>query len=204
MKKRIISLLLVLVMVLGMLPVSAFATEVQMPTEPCAAEGCTYGANHEGNCSNYAGPSADELAAQAVIVLIDAIGEVSLESEAAITAANDAYNALTDEQKALVTNADVLEAAKSAFSVLTTAVVPISGDGVVYANGADGNSSWPHPQAYVNTITLSGAVVQYQAKWPQSADGASLPVAAYCWVCPVLQLLHPFWYDGAAAEFCGQ
>ena len=41
---------------------------------------------------------------QDVINLIDAIGEVTLNSEAAITAARNAYNALTEDQQAAVTN----------------------------------------------------------------------------------------------------
>jgi len=60
----------------------------------------------------------DQEAADAVIELIDAIGEVALDSEAAITAARAAYDALTDAQKALVTNATVLTAAESALADL--------------------------------------------------------------------------------------
>lgn len=47
-------------------------------------------------------------AAQTVIDLIDAIGDVTLESESAITAARTAYNELTAAQQALVTNYNVL------------------------------------------------------------------------------------------------
>ena len=161
MRKRILSMLLVLVMVLGMLPAQVFATDTPTepcitegctfgashegncsnyvapngscttegcyfdaghqgncsnyvaPSEPCETEGCTYGANHEGNCSNYVEPTADELAAQAVVDLIDAIGSVTLESETAISAADTAYNALTDAQKVFVSNLDVLTAAEA-------------------------------------------------------------------------------------------
>lgn len=52
--------------------------------------------------------SENEKKAQAVDALIDAIGEVTLESEEAITAAREAYDALTDEQKALVKKESVL------------------------------------------------------------------------------------------------
>lgn len=154
MKKRIFALLLAFIMLVGMLPVNAFATEVTEPgettvvfcetegceyasghegncsnyvaaTEPCATEGCTYGAGHEGNCSNFVActtegceyaighegncsnfveHTADELAAQSVIDLIAAIGDVTAESESSISAADAAYAALTDEQKLLVTN----------------------------------------------------------------------------------------------------
>lgn len=47
-----------------------------------------------------------------VETLIDAIGEVSLDSESAIVAAENAYNSLTEEEKATVTNADVLSVAR--------------------------------------------------------------------------------------------
>lgn len=47
-------------------------------------------------------------AAQTVIDLINAIGDVTLESESAITAARTAYNELTAAQQALVTNYNVL------------------------------------------------------------------------------------------------
>ena len=56
---------------------------------------------------------ADKKAADAVIALIDAIGTVSLESEDAIQAAREAYDALTEEQKALVTNYEVLVQAEA-------------------------------------------------------------------------------------------
>ena len=61
---------------------------------------------------------ADQAAANAVIVKIDAIGTVTLSSEAAITAARSAYNALTADQKALVTNLSTLTAAEAALDQL--------------------------------------------------------------------------------------
>ena len=59
--------------------------------------------------------------ADAVEELIDAIGEVTLDSEAAIEAAREAYDALTDEQKALVENYDELVAAEEALAALKEA-----------------------------------------------------------------------------------
>ena len=56
--------------------------------------------------------------ASAVDELIEAIGEVTLESEAAIKAARDAYEALTDVQKSYVEKLDVLEAAEAALKEL--------------------------------------------------------------------------------------
>lgn len=69
----------------------------------------------------------DEAAASAVQAKIDAIGEVTLESEAAINEADAAYAALTDNQKKLV-NAAALVAAKQTFATLkadTAAAAPV-------------------------------------------------------------------------------
>ncbi|MBQ8718836.1 MAG: hypothetical protein IJY66_06185, partial [Clostridia bacterium] len=51
--------------------------------------------------------AADQKAADRVIKLINSIGEVTEKSERAITKAENAFNDLTDAQKALVSNADV-------------------------------------------------------------------------------------------------
>ena len=56
---------------------------------------------------------ADRAAADAVDRLIDQIGTVTLESEADITAARTAYDALTEKQKGYVTKLDVLTAAET-------------------------------------------------------------------------------------------
>ena len=62
--------------------------------------------------------SDDEAAAAAVEALIDAIGEVTAESGDAIDAARKAYDALTDGQKALVSNYETLTAAEEAYAAL--------------------------------------------------------------------------------------
>ena len=56
---------------------------------------------------------------------IDAIGTVSKDSKAAIKAARAAYDALTADQKALVTNYSTLTAAEETLSALLN---PITGD----------------------------------------------------------------------------
>ena len=53
----------------------------------------------------------DKAAAEKVEEMIDAIGEVTLDKEEVVLEANLAYLALTDAQKELVSNADVLQAA---------------------------------------------------------------------------------------------
>ncbi len=62
--------------------------------------------------------AADAAAAKAVTEKIDDLGPVSLESEAAILAAQAAYDALTQQQKALVTNRDALEAARESLAAM--------------------------------------------------------------------------------------
>ena len=57
-------------------------------------------------------------AVQYVIDLIDDIGEVTAESGEAIDAAREAYDALTDGQKALVSNYETLTAAEEAYAAL--------------------------------------------------------------------------------------
>ena len=61
---------------------------------------------------------ADLKAAKAVDDMIDAIGEVTLESEGAIDAARAAYEALTEAQQAEVKNYDKLTAAEAAYARL--------------------------------------------------------------------------------------
>lgn len=63
---------------------------------------------------------ADKAAADKVNAMIDAIGEVTLESKDALKAASDAYGALTDDQKTLV-KADVLKAAILRYGELVAA-----------------------------------------------------------------------------------
>ena len=60
-----------------------------------------------------------------VIAKISAIGEVSLESASAIAEARQAYDALTVEQQALVSNYDVLTAAEETLRILIEAL-PVS------------------------------------------------------------------------------
>ena len=52
--------------------------------------------------------------------MISAIGTVTAESKSAIEEARAAYDALTDEQKALVENYDILTAAEAEFNELTS------------------------------------------------------------------------------------
>ena len=82
------------------------------------------------------GPSEDELAAQAVTEQIEALGTVTLQSESAIKAARGAYDALTDAQKALVTNYETLTAAEGRLQELKkeaeTPVVPAGDNAIMF------------------------------------------------------------------------
>ena len=58
----------------------------------------------------------DQAAANAIIKAIDAIGDVNLQSEAAIKAARAGYDSLTEKQQRLVGNYSVLAKAESEIS----------------------------------------------------------------------------------------
>ena len=72
--------------------------------------------------------AADQAAANAVVEKIAAIGTVTLESKTAIEAARAAYDALTDDQKALVTNYKTLTTAKTSLKALQDAADKAAAD----------------------------------------------------------------------------
>ena len=72
----------------------------------------THAYEHDSDAEKEA---ADKAAADAVIAKIAAIGTVTLNSKTAIEDAEAAYAALTDTQKALVTNYSALTAARAAY-----------------------------------------------------------------------------------------
>ncbi len=92
------------------------ATEEPETEEPKAEEPATE--EPETEEPSVEEPATEESAVDHVIGLIDAIGDVTIESESAIAAAMEAYDALTDEEKALVSNYDTLEAAVAAYMSL--------------------------------------------------------------------------------------
>ena len=73
---------------------------------------------------NIATVDLDQEAAEEMIAQIEALGEITLDSKEAIEAARLAYDAMTDEAKALVTNLAVLEAAEAAYEALVEASKP--------------------------------------------------------------------------------
>ena len=68
--------------------------------------------------------SADQNAANEVIAKIDAIGDVTIDSGDAIQAAREAYEALTEAQKKLVTNYQALVEAEKAYAALVDQPTP--------------------------------------------------------------------------------
>ena len=86
--------------------------------------------------------AADQAAADAVVEAIDAIGTVEYteESKALIDAAREAYEALTDDQKALITDdqLQVLTDAETAYADLKAAADQAAADAVVEAIEAIG------------------------------------------------------------------
>ncbi len=91
----------------------------------------TYAANDPGTSED----KDDLAAAEAVDDLISQIGEVTLESEDSITAAQEAYRKLTEEQKKLVKNYQVLTDAENKIKELKDSAE--SGDGTQKPGDAD-------------------------------------------------------------------
>ena len=77
----------------------------------------------------------DAAAVRAVDDLIDAIGEVTVDSGDAITAAREAYDALTDTQKELVKNYEKLTAAEETYAALVDAAAAKAVDDLIDAIG---------------------------------------------------------------------
>ncbi len=114
---------------------------------------------------------ADKVAAQTVMDKINAIGNVTLDSETIITDARTSFNALSDAQKALVTNAGTLNTAESTLQGLKDAQAQAQAQAQANAKAAatakkaattKGNSSAPTSTAPAtkantnNTTTTKG------------------------------------------------
>lgn len=114
---------------------------------------------------------ADKVAAQTVMDKINAIGNVTLDSETIITDARTSFNALSDAQKALVTNAGTLDTAESTLQGLKDAQAQAQAQAQANAKAAatakkaattKGNSSAPASTAPAtkantnNTTTTKG------------------------------------------------
>ncbi|MBO5070506.1 MAG: hypothetical protein J6C37_09110, partial [Roseburia sp.] len=86
-------------------------------------------------------PTGDLVEAQKVDELILAIGEVTKDSANAIEAARKAYDALTDAQKAIVENDDLLEEAEKAYAdLMNPGTGSEGGNGNAGGTGSEGGS----------------------------------------------------------------
>ncbi len=108
-----------------------------------------------------------------VIAKINAIGEVAYtpEYKDKIDVARNAYNALTDEQKALVSNYATLEAAEARYAYLTPVVITPNEDpknaGTYYSTYYDGNRLLMLPEnveAYVAYVQGDALMMQLIAE----------------------------------------
>ena len=107
--------------------ISAIGTVDKNSGEKIAAARKAYNAlpaSSKGHVSNYSVLQTAEARflqfekADKVISLINAIGTVTAQSGTKITAARNAYNALSEEEKKLVTNYNVLQAAETKYTAL--------------------------------------------------------------------------------------
>ena len=108
-------------------------------------------------------------AVQHVIELINAIGEVTKESDDAINAAREAYDSLTSEEQGQVSNYDVLEAAEEAYKALLGGVVEIYDENGLREIAADGNyrlmsdieltAPWTPVSGFAGTLDGNGHVI---------------------------------------------
>ncbi len=96
-------------------------SQPSQPTQADTAADSKSGRNGE-TASAAADNGADRQAASAVEKLIDAIGTVTADRQDAVAQAQKAYDALTDEQKAMVKNYSVLENAQKILSELNRQV----------------------------------------------------------------------------------
>ena len=94
-----------------------------------------------------------------VMDLIDAIGPVTKDSGAAIKAARDAYNELTDAQKKLVTNYDKLTAAEARWSELNP--IP-AGQPAQLPQNPNAGETLPFTDVNANSWYYSGVKYAYE------------------------------------------
>ncbi len=98
----------------------------------------------------------DKAAAQVVIDQINALpNDITLEQEAAVNAADEAYNNLTDLQKELVTNLNKLTAAKATLEALKNPVVTVKYGDLNLDDKIDAKDALLVLKASVNKITLT-------------------------------------------------
>ena len=104
----------------------------------------------------------DQAAADGVIAKIEAIGEVTLASKTAIEDAENAYAALTPDQKALVTNEATLTAARATYNNLKATADQAAADAVIAQINTIGTVTLESETAIKNAETAYAALTAEQ------------------------------------------
>jgi len=164
--------------------IAAIATEDDANAARAAYQALTPGA--QTLVENYA--DLNNALANITIGYIDAIGEVTPASEAAIAKAEAAYGALTPAERELVTNYDVLTAARKEITDLNNAVYNamtkinmLQAGGSAIVNNADGGSVGSYSQYLDNAENLAGgnAVAEYAFSFDIYVDRLNDETNAY-------------------------
>lgn len=111
-----------------------------------------------------------------VFALIEAIGNVNENSESAIVAAENAYKALSIEERIAITNASTLTAARAAFDALPTEVILTVENVGEYFN-IENNSSTNREKVFGNYgIKIIGTVVAKQKVTLEAMENVTIAV----------------------------
>lgn len=179
MKKRVLSMLMVLALCLTLLPTAALAEETGPVDGTSTVE--TAGADAEAEAKAKAGAEA-VAAVQAMIGELPSLGELKgmdsdtlNEAYMAVQSAYDAYEALTEEQQAQVTGADRFE---GLFGWFNGQIAPLADEVKINPDGADANgdiikdTSFDRtgPVLTENDTTLSGKYYIVQGDITISGD----------------------------------
>ena len=100
-----------------------------------------------------------------VEAMIDALGEITLESEPAVAAAEAAYQALTDEEKGKVSNIDILTEARERITILSYA-----GEWVLVSNG-----NWRMEKLHLYEDFTVDSEIDLANKWELVDNGIYFP-----------------------------
>ena len=164
--------------------IAAIATEEDANAARAAYQALTPGA--QTLVENYA--DLNNALSNITIGYIDAIGEVTPDSEAAIAKAEAAYGALTPAERELVTNYDVLTAARAEINAQYAAIANaeakiamLQAGGSAIVNNADGGSVGSYSQFEDNAANLAGgnAVAEYAFSFDIYVDRLNDETNAY-------------------------
>ena len=114
--------------------------------------------------------------------LIDAIGTVTINSGSAITAARNAYDALTNAQKSYVENYSTLMDAEAAYAALTPSADPTIFAGFTATDGCGGFGGEGHDKLVDGLFAPGNEGVNW-TKWCADGQHKSVPSgeSESCW-----------------------